>query len=363
MMKTIGIIGASGKIGFLVCKWLEGSVRIRGGCRSFKDKFNELKDFEWVKTDIYDSKSLEEFSTGCDAILNCTGPAAVIKESIALTAQNLNIPYIDTSDIILVDKDARKKLTGENICVGGAGYVPGLGGLLLKWASNRLYDNISKAVCFQGGIQSFSAIAFTDIILGAVSGVGYSDSYYRGGRILKENNTKGTMTVFPGTDEAVFTKSYLSEEMIKAAEALGVKEVHWSNMVNDEKMMKLIMDSFQIIMTEERSSEIEKKSKLSSSYMAYMNRDLKKWSSLIIELRGKKDNKRKEYLLEFNVEDEETACSLVAAMICRRVLKRDFDKNVYWAFEIMDANDIDELLKLGKDYFRITEKEVKVRNA
>lgn len=49
--------------------------------------------------------------------------------------------------------------------------------------------------------------------------------------------------------------------------------------------------------------------------------------------------------------------------ICRRVLKRDFDKNVYWAFEIMDANDIDELLKLGKDYFRITEKEVKVRNA
>ena len=336
MMKTIGIIGASGKIGFLVCKWLEGSVRIRGGCRSFKDKFNELKDFEWVKTDIYDSKSLEEFSTGCDAILNCTGPAAVIKESIALTAQNLNIPYIDTSDIILVDKDARKKLTGENICVGGAGYVPGLGGLLLKWASNRLYDNISKAVCFQGGIQSFSAIAFTDIILGAVSGVGYSDSYYRGGRILKENNTKGTMTVFPGTDEAVFTKSYLSEEMIKAAEALGV---------------------------EERSSAIEKISKLSSSYMANMNRDLKKWSSLIIELRGKKDNKRKEYLLEFNVEDEETACSLVAAMICRRVLKRDFDKNVYWAFEIMDANDIDELLKLGKDYFRITEKEVKVRNA
>ena len=116
-------------------------------------------------------------------------------------------------------------------------------------------------------------------------------------------------------------------------------------------------------MTEERSSAIEKISKLSSSYMANMNRDLKKWSSLIIELRGKKDNKRKEYLLEFNVEDEETACSLVAAMICRRVLKRDFDKNVYWAFEIMDANDIDELLKLGKDYFRITEKEVKVRNA
>ncbi len=93
------------------------------------------------------------------------------------------------------------------------------------------FDKLDKVVCYQGGKQHFSVIAFTDIILGAVSGVGYGDSYYRNGRILKENHIGGTQTAFPGVDTPVYMKSYLSEEMIKAAKACGIKELHWMNSV------------------------------------------------------------------------------------------------------------------------------------
>ena len=128
----------------------------------------------------------------------------------------------------------------------------------MKWAFKTLFDKLDKVVCYQGGKQHFSVNAFTDIILGAVSGVGHGDSYYRNGRILKENNMNHTQTTFPGMDTPVYMKSYLSEEMIKAAKECEVKELHWMNSVSDEKMMSMIMDAFQLIITNERENAIER---------------------------------------------------------------------------------------------------------
>lgn len=183
-MKKIGILGASGTIGYLVCKLLQERYEIIGGCRKNNENFKNLKNFTWQKADLYDNESIKEFCRKSDVVVNCAGPAGSIKDRVALVAQKEKKPYIDASDFIIVEEECIGRISEESVCVVGAGYVPGLGGMLVKWAFKTLFDKLDKVVCYQGGKQHFSVNAFTDIILGAVSGVGHGDSYYRNGRIL-----------------------------------------------------------------------------------------------------------------------------------------------------------------------------------
>lgn len=216
-MKKIGILGASGTVGFLVCERLQNRYEVIGGCRKNNEKFKSLKNFSWQEVDIYNKESLIKFCNRSEIIVNCAGPAGKIKDRVALLAQNLGKIYIDASDFIIVEEECINNISNKSLCIAGAGYVPGLGGILLKWVSSTLFDSLDKVVCYQGGKQHFSPIAFTDIILGAVSGVGYRDSYYRNGRILKEKNIGGTKTIFPEIDKPVYVKSYLSKEMVEVA--------------------------------------------------------------------------------------------------------------------------------------------------
>ena len=356
-MKKIGVLGASGTVGFLVCELLQERYEIIGGCRRKNKKFETLKHFVWQEVDLYDEERLESFCQKCEVVVNCAGPAGSIKDRVALSAQKSGKPYIDASDFMIVEEECVSRISKECACVAGAGYVPGLGGILVKWASQTLFDKLDKVVCYQGGKQHFSVIAFTDIILGAVSGVGYGDSYYRNGRILKENHIGGTQTAFPGVDTPVYMKSYLSEEMIKAAKACGIKELHWMNSVSDERMMRMIMDAFQLIMTQERDTAIEKIREMAAAYIASEDPDEKEWSSVIMECRGKKDGERREYTITFTVDKEEEASSLVAAAVVDAVIKHNPGGGLYWAFEVMDVEDITNMLHAMKpERFRVEEK-------
>lgn len=345
-MKKIGILGASGTIGYLVCKLLQERYEIIGGCRKNNENLKNLKNFTWQKADLYDNESIKEFCRKSDVVVNCAGPAGSIKDRVALVAQKEKKPYIDASDFIIVEEECIGRISEESVCVAGAGYVPGLGGMLVKWAFKTLFDKLDKVVCYQGGKQHFSVNAFTDIILGAVSGVGHGDSYYRNGRILKENNMNHTQTTFPGMDTPVYMKSYLSEEMIKAAKECEVKELHWMNSVSDEKMMSMIMDAFQLIITNERENAIEKIRKMAEEYIASEDDGEKEWYSVIMECRGKKDGERKEYTITFTVDKEEEASSLVAAAVVDAVIKHSPVGGLYWAFEVMEVEDIANMLEM-----------------
>lgn len=344
-MKRVGILGASGKIGFMVCEILQHQYEIKGGCRNYRSIFDELENFKWEEVDLYSSESLKMFCTGCDVILNCAGPAGTIKEKIAVVAGNLGIPYVDTADIILTDNEARTALPEGGIYVGGAGYVPGLGGLILKYIAACEYEQLDRVKCYQGGKQHFSEIAFTDIILGALSGSGKGDVYYRNGRILTERNTNGFKAKFPGCTEEVFTKSFLSEEMLDAAKRFGVRELHWMNMVSDEKMMSLIMDSFQIVMTKERQNALDEIKERVREYIAQDDQTIKEWSALVMECRGKEAQMRKEIKVSFEVKKEEQACGMVAALTVKHLLENSVNEGMYWAHEIVSTDEIREMIK------------------
>lgn len=339
-MKTVGVLGASGVIGFNTCTQIQNICTILGGCRKYDDRFEKLNNFTWRETDIYSSQSLTNFCNSCDIILNCAGPACSLKDRIAQYAAKANAIYIDTSDIILINEALTKNLDKDKIYIAGAGYVPGLAGIILKMLHNEYFDNIDFVNCYQGGKQAFSPIAFTDIILSSISGVGHSDSYLKDGNIQKESVSHSEKKFIPGFQEEIYLKAYLSKEMINIADKLNIKELHWYNMVSDEKMMSLVMDSFQLLMTEERKTAIRKIQELCKEKKVDNIGTEDQWSNMLFDCYGSKNGEKKHIRALYKIKHEETACSEVAAEIVKYSINNEIKPGVYWANEILDIDDI-----------------------
>ncbi len=64
-----------------------------------------------------------------------------------------------------------------------------------------------------------------------------------------------------------------------------------------------------------------------------------------------------EYTITFTVDKEEEASSLVAAAVVDAVIKHNPGGGLYWAFEVMDVEDITNMLHAMKpERFRVEEK-------
>ncbi len=344
-MKKVGILGVSGKIGWMAAKALEGKCRILGGSRTYQDAFQKLREFEWQQTDLYDRESLESFCSACDLILNCTGPAGIVKDRVALVCGGLKIPYVDTADVILTDQETARALPEDGIYVVGAGYVPGLGSLLVKWLADQEFDQLNRVKCFQGGRQSFSEIAFTDIVLTALEGKGKGDSYYRKGRILKEGNPGAITKTLPGIPDPVWMKAFLSPEMAAVSEHCQVRELHWMNMVSDPEFMDLVLWSVQLLMTEDRDQALPTIQDRARSYGAKAPGEEKEWSRLLLECRGIHKGVRKECSLSYAVNREEEACGMVAALAVSHLLDQPVDPGIYRLYEVVSSEEIGQMLQ------------------
>lgn len=85
---------------------------------------------------------------------------------------------------------------------------------------------------------------------------------------------------------------------------------------------------------------------MAEEYIASEDDGEKEWSSVIMECRGKKDGERKEYTITFTVDKEEEASSLVAAAVVDAVIKHSPVGGLYWAFEVMEVEDIANMLEM-----------------
>ncbi len=344
-MKKVGILGVSGKIGWMAAKALEGKCRIRGGSRTYQEAYQDLREFEWQQTDLYDRESLESFCSGCDVLLNCTGPAGIVKDRVALVCGGRKIPYVDTSDVILTDSEIARLLPEDGVYVVGAGYVPGLGSLLVKWLTEQEFDQLNRVKCFQGGRQRFSEIAFTDIVLTALEGKGKGDSYYRKGRILKEHNPGAISKLLPGILKPIWMKAFLSQEMAAVSEHCQVGELHWMNMVSDQEFLDLVLSSVQLLMTEDRDQALPIIQDRARSYGAKDAGEEKEWSRLLLECRGLRKGERKECILSYAVDKEEEACGMVAALAVSHLLEQAAAPGIYRLYELVSSEEIGQMLQ------------------
>mgnify|MGYP000046107935 CR=1 FL=1 len=123
-MKKIGILGASGTIGYLVCKLLQERYEIIGGCRKNNENFKKFKKLYMAEADLYDNESIKEFCRKSDVVVNCAGRREALRTGWRWLHQKEKKPYIDASDFIIVEEECIGRISEESVCVAGAGYVP-----------------------------------------------------------------------------------------------------------------------------------------------------------------------------------------------------------------------------------------------
>jgi hypothetical protein len=339
MKPLVGVLGCNGVIGYEVCIHLSKECKIRGGQRRNPEKLKELENFEWMYLDLYDDKNLYEFCKECDVVVNCAGPAYKIKDRVAHMAAKVGAVYVDASDVIMIDENLKNTLEPEGVYVVAAGYVPGISGVIPRMIAETEFECIDALYCFQGGRQKFSDVAFTDIILSSIKKSGYPNACYKNGKIETYIENIGEKIALPGLDEKVYVKAFLSKEMEKVAQDLKIGEMHWYNIAPDQKMMELIMDSFEIMMTVDYDAGVEKiREKCRETFQNFML-DEGEWSVMIFEFFGEYQGKKKRKRVLFNLEKEEQVCGQMVVETVKAVLARKLPSGIYWSSEVVQLSE------------------------
>jgi short subunit dehydrogenase-like uncharacterized protein len=172
MVKTIGILGASGAVGKKLTKELLGNTKnnvvIAGRkekkLREIYNKFDKIIDI--CSVDARSKKSLKKFYSKIDMVVNCSGPVHTFKTLPVETAIEETISYVESGMSILnecnkniqeIDQNAKEK---GILVITGAGVFPGLSRVLLELASRRFVrvDNVKVSVIFNDPLSMGSAV-------------------------------------------------------------------------------------------------------------------------------------------------------------------------------------------------------------
>ena len=134
----IGVLGSSGHVGSLLADMLKAKgYELRLGSRSAGFIVN-----------MTDPSSLSRFLDGCDAVVNCAGPAYLLSEPAARTAISSGVAYFDVAGCENLCKTLADE-SAETPVVFSAGMVPGLSGLLLtvSYTHLRAHETGRNLVC------------------------------------------------------------------------------------------------------------------------------------------------------------------------------------------------------------------------
>ena len=138
--------------------------------------------------------------------------------------------------------------------------------------------------------------------------------------------------------------------MKELADELGIGELHWYNMVSNESMMALVMDSFQLIMTNEREEAINKiQEKCEETFKNVKTEN--ECSCIRYEFYGEKNNKKIHRTVMYTLDKEEVVCGEISAETVKVVLKNKPENGMYWANEVfknMNQNEISALANEDK---------------
>lgn len=213
-MVKIGILGAYGKVGMQVLRFLHDKNKYlldAAGRRPDKRK-TEIKGFlknvNWSKVDVNKTEELEAFVKGKDVIVNCTGPSVIYSRSIAGVCQKYVSKYVDTGHVKPLDDGALKP---GSLCVYAAGACPGLSAFLCRYMTGRFQsvENLVHITVMDGVFTKNAAWDYLDGVTGEhkIPPMGMDSLYRTNYRYLKRGNTE-----LPFLDQTVELSPYFDEE-------------------------------------------------------------------------------------------------------------------------------------------------------
>lgn len=341
-MEQIAVVGCGGMIGEVICKNLCKDFIVKGGQRHEPTALLNLNNFKWNFLDLFNSDNLNAFCVGCAIVINCAGPEFVIKDRVAQAAMKAGAKYIDVSNALLLNQEQKAGLSANGVNYIGAGFCPGITGLLLRRVLNHLLDETKHVNCYIGGAEHYTKTSISDILMSGYSVIGKTDSYWKDKSVKIENINMMKKEFVPEVDVPVYKKPYLSQEIIDILEASSVQELHWYNIASNDHIFRLAMQFYQM----QLESSIEEAMKKIDIYLEEQPKD--EWVALVIDASGVKNGKDVKYKLNLQMETSSELTATVAAEVVRQAISSNRPNGIYWAYEVLPIDFMNQYIFSNK---------------
>ena len=194
----------------------------------------EFANADWVKVDVSDKESIEQFITGCDCILDCTK----ISEKDAL--QMDDIASVAKVPVVHLGIVGYRKGKSSTPIIYGAGSIPGLSGLIPQYLAQH-FDSVEKCDFYYGGIGSFSYTAARDYMEGIFESTNHSMSYWKDGELQPftpaTTSPADVLESFLGTFKAF---PYFDEESAAVVQKIGFREARFQMCLGGERTLRTL---------------------------------------------------------------------------------------------------------------------------
>lgn len=339
-LEKILILGATGNVGSKVFKRIEDEKYNVVGTTSKIDKTGEKIQL----LNVEDDKRLFEYIRNCDIVINCIGPSYKYKNKIIDISNRLDKGYIDIFGGQILEKSLKN--ARRNVSIINAGYEPGVMSIILKKFSNFFSDPDISINLFSGGNEFGGYAAFSDIILSTINGYNKSDYYIKNGVVTRANsegisNTKRGKVIEPNY------RLYLTKEMEKFAEKYNVPNLYSYKQVYDV-IDNLILETCIMLF---KLKEIDNPDNIIlESYEKTYN------ISFINEFHIKAELLKQGELIdkiELKIKNTSSLISILVMIILEKMLRGEIPNGGYWAFEIVNYDELINKLNIINDNTRI----------
>lgn len=335
----VGIVGGYGHVGRQVARVLVGHCRLRLGGRD-PGQGRRLNDgqlngqAEIREVDLWDAQSLEAFCSGCDLVINCTGPSYKVLDRVALAALASGADYIDVGGDDLLHHLLPAQLPPGRRVVLSAGMLPGLSGLFPKVLAAS-FERVEAVRCYAVGLGRLSTTAAEDFLLSLGNGYGQALMGWCEGRVIKsavladEHFERpwlvgGPVTAYP----------YLTTEQQRLFTDLRVREAQAYNLF-DGGHLRATLGRIQGSPPERRHTAENIAALVQASALDLAGRT--PYQLLAVEMEGLQHGEPQQATAWLCATDGSALTGTVAA-ICALQLAR-LPEGTHYAAQVMDADD------------------------
>lgn len=242
----IGILGASGKVGQLVCDYLvrnTGYVVKAGYRKTIPFLFNGR--LRWQFVDIQDKQKLFEFCRDCKIIINCIGSSRNINLNLAFMAHEVGAIYIDTYGTGKLKKElVNRDIVNSGCYILGAGVYPGLTGIAMNYLVKK-YPSIKKWKGMAGSYEPIGTGAAEDLLYSCLYGFGIENAYWKHGQIKVPKRKEIEEIYIPQLQKTKNIALFLPDEILQIAKENDLEKICWYNILPNKEHMAIMKKAYQ----------------------------------------------------------------------------------------------------------------------
>jgi saccharopine dehydrogenase (NAD+, L-lysine forming) len=347
---TVGLVGGYGKVGLHAARRLAGegfAVRLGGRSGAAAQAAASAVGGEGRRVDLDDGASLAAFCRGCDLVINCAGPALVVRDRVALAALEAGTHYLDPGGYDPLYASLRAR--GADVAAAGlrfvvnAGLLPGLSGVFPLYAMGRGLERVDRLECYYVGRDHWSYSSAYDIAcslgeFGAETG----PAYVRGGERARAGLTASFRRVAlpPPVDKLVVFLIY-TEELRRLAQEHRVPAVYGYG-ANNGRWTSLAMAWVKALRRYRTEAQRESSARLIAAASA---RDMARAApcfAIHVVAEGSAAGRPRRVLATLMTGDTYEATGLITALAAEAMLRGRAQAGASMLHEAVDASDFME---------------------